>query len=68
MSDTARVNENGDYVMVCDGNREATQQRARDMVDAMMAQMRKYGVYGEASVAVMGQNGVWQYSVQRDTY
>ena len=68
MKDTAWVNSEGEYVVVCNGNREETEQKAQGMVDAMMAQMRKYRVYGEVSVKVVGQNGEWQYSVQRDTY
>ena len=70
---TDRTDENGDYVVVCDakmGTRqyEETQTRIQTIIDAMMAQMRKYKVYGEASVKTVSSEGVWRYTTTRDTY
>ena len=70
---TDRTDENGDYVVVCDakmGTRqyEETQTRVQNIIDAMMAQMRKYKVYGEASVKVVSSEGEWRYTAERDTY
>lgn len=68
-----RTDEDGNYVVVCDakmGTRqdEETRARIRTIINAMMAQMRKYKVYGEASVKVVNSDGDWRYTTTRDTY
>ena len=70
---TDRTNDNGDYIVICDGaygsrQHAETQARVAQIIDVMMATMRRFGVYGEARVVVVDSQGRHRQISTRDTY